>query len=101
MIFAFTCPVQILDGNRLRTIAEIEARVRLVPDAVDASEWVPGTIEVADVTSGDWISVALSSAWYGLLHSQVMDSATRLQIDSEWIAHRNAEGDAALYGQEA
>ena len=101
MIYAFTCPVQFLDGNRLRTIAEIEARVHLEPDAADPSDWVPGTIEVADVASGEWISVATESAWFGLLHAQVMDGVRRMEIDGEWIANRNAEGDAALYGQEA
>jgi hypothetical protein len=101
MIFNFTCPVQILDGNRLRTIAEIEARAHLAPNADDPSEWLPVAFEVADVTSDAWIVVRSESAWYGMLHSQVLDGATRLQIDSEWTAHRNAEGDAALYGQEA
>jgi hypothetical protein len=25
----------------------------------------------------------------------------RIAVDSEWIAHRNAEGDRAIYGLEA
>jgi hypothetical protein len=100
MIFSYTCPVHILDGTRLRPMAEIEARAHLAPVENDPGDWAPVAIEVADVASGEWIAVTTDSAWHGLLMSELLRPARQSEIDGEWIAHRNAEGDAALYGQE-
>jgi hypothetical protein len=33
--------------------------------------------------------------------AELLRPERQTKIDFEWIAHRNAEGDAALYGQEA
>jgi hypothetical protein len=101
MIFNFTCPVQMLDGPKLRHIAEIEARAHLAPVKDDPGEWTPVAIEVADIASGEWIIVTTDSAWHGLLMSELLRPERQSEIDGEWIAHRNGEGDAALYGQEA
>jgi hypothetical protein len=101
MIYSFSCPVYVFDGRRARIVAEIETRAHLEPDPNDASEWTPVAFEVADITCDDWITVLKDDAWFGHLRGELLRPERQTKIDFEWIAHRNAEGDAALYGQEA
>jgi hypothetical protein len=101
MLYPFTHQLHVFDGRRARVIAEIEAQAHVVPSEDDPGEWEIEAFEVKDIVEDEWVTVLKDNPWFRVFLSDLKTRSRQTEIDSEWIAHRNAEGDAALYGQEA
>jgi hypothetical protein len=99
MIYPFTYKHWIFVDDKQLVIAESELRATLEPDPDDADDWTIASIEVLDVANDLWVTLPDDNPWRAVF-VQSLQLWERTAIDSEWIAHRNAEGDAALYGVE-
>jgi hypothetical protein len=87
-------------GDRTVITGSIELTAKLEPSPSDPDDWIVAGIDVLDVERDEWFPLNRDSPWWPVFVARLLDEE-RIAIDSEWIAHRNAEGDAALYGQEA
>jgi hypothetical protein len=99
MEYPFTYRHWILVNGKQVVLAESEMMAHLAPDPDDASDWIVAGIEVFDVVTDEWVPLPADDPWR-VVFEQALEFQ-RAAVDGEWIAHRNAEGDAALYGQEA
>jgi hypothetical protein len=99
MDYPFTYKHWILVNDKQLVLAESEMMAHLAPDPDDASDWIVAGIEVFDVVNDVWVPLPEDDPWRAVFVQAL--EFQRTAVDGEWIAHRNAEGDAALYGQEA
>jgi hypothetical protein len=99
MEYPFVYKHWILVNGRQLVLAESEMVANLAPAPDDASDWIVADIAVFDVVNDEWVTLPADDPWRSVFEQTL--EFQRTAVDGEWIAHRNAEGDAALYGQEA
>jgi hypothetical protein len=96
----FICyPMSTSIGGRKVVFGYMEAVATIVPDDHDPSEWRVSSLEIIDTATDDGVPIDQGHMWWEPL-IDFLFSHERHAIDDKWIAHRNAEGDTALYGQE-
>jgi hypothetical protein len=99
MIYSFSYQHWISARGSRVVIGESEMRAHMAPNDHDADEWIVVGIDVHDIEKNEWVSLELDNPWWAIFLAEVMRAKYRTEIDGEWIAWRNAEGDAAIYGE--
>jgi hypothetical protein len=91
----FTYDWYITTNGKRVVVAEMECRALLAPADHDPGEWTVADIDVLAIHSGEWVPLDRTQPhWPILVGCVCSDSAV---IDSEWVAYRNAVGDADIY----